>query len=262
MTSRMLPAIADNADYDIERCLPFVLAGQGAARLIFKLCHAFRRRGICSLFLDGSSEALHRDLQRCGAAFAFALDRDNRLVTAASKAWPFYDALACNDVGTSLRIAQRLPKAFSPGEEYEEDFYFLDILSKLSANPGNQDPMESELKAFGDFAETSGDPRFAVVAALVARDALKFGESMEALLQHREDEYARALEFEEVIEDEWATEGQFFVEGLSMVRMASLLGIETDDDYLFIPSLAIRTSTPEFSADSWREPFQSTGGVE
>jgi hypothetical protein len=196
-------------------------------------------------------------LQRAGAAFAAALEFNPELLSAASRAEPFYDALACQDLRTARRIASSLPRQLNAGEEYEEDYYFISMLATLLLEPTARNQINILLNAFSQFAMTSQDPRFNICDALVSRDSVLFADSMEHLLRKREYEFSQAAEFEELIEDDWATQGQFFVEGLAVLRFATMRGITTEDNYLFIPSIAIESTTADLSPDSWKEPLDS-----
>jgi hypothetical protein len=254
MTSAMLPVIQENAGYEIEQCLPFVVRQQGGSKLVYRLCRAYRRRGISALFLNGDAGELHRNLQRAGTAFAAMLERDSVIAAAASYAEPFFDAVAAHDFPTAERIAQRLSPAFTPGEEYEEDYYFLAILAAFLISPSDHTVSAQLLESFREFAASSGDLRFDVASGLVARDAAAFAAAMDRWLDQREAQWNKATASDNVIEDDWATEGQFFVEGLAVVRIAALLGIATEPDYLFIPSIAIETVADNLSPYSWRQP--------
>jgi hypothetical protein len=255
MNSRMLPAVLENAEYDIEHCLQFVVDGLGGAKLLFRLCNAYRRRGLCSLFLRGSAAALHQDLQRAGAAFAFALERDASFLRAASKAAPFYDAVSCRDQRVAEQIAALLPETPAPEEEYEEDHCFISVIACLVRRSGPADQLNRLLGVYRELAATSHDRRFEVCEALVTRSSDQFGIAMDHLLNEREDDVNQSFDFDEITEDEWATGSQFFVEGLATVRVAQMLGIRTDDNYLFIPSLAVESSAEDLSPMSWKQPF-------
>jgi hypothetical protein len=199
-------------------------------------------------------------LQRAGAAFAYALERRPGILSAAGKAAPLYDAIGARDLATARRIASAMPKQFTAGEEYEEDYFSIAILAALALEEASAIQLQALLTPFGELAAGSEDPRFDVCKALSFRDAKGFGAAMDRLLQTREQEYGQAIEFEEVVEDEWATEGQFFVEGLAMVRTAKILAMDIDQDYLFIPSLALEALATDVRPLSWQEPFNSLAG--
>ena len=54
------------------------------------------------------------------------------------------------------------------------------------------------------------------------------------------------------MEEEWATDGQVFVEGIALVKLARNLGLDTQAEYLFVPSLVLDRDAENPSPDSWR----------
>src|SRR5258705_3725100 len=105
MTSRFLPIIKANAQYDIDGTLPLVLNGNVPLSRVLVLCRNYRRRGIVSFFVEGLPRLLHVDLQRSGGAFLNSLKGAADNDKATSKAVPFFDAIACHDFETAPGIS-------------------------------------------------------------------------------------------------------------------------------------------------------------
>src|SRR5262245_36792036 len=122
MGSKTLSLIRANAAFDIDGTLPLVISGDASLERVRIFCRNLRRKGICSLFLEGLPQLLHRDLQRSGAAFLHVLISASDAEKVTSDAAPFYDAVACGDFDTARGISRHSRNTWNPNEEYEDDF--------------------------------------------------------------------------------------------------------------------------------------------
>src|SRR5262245_34873397 len=125
MTSRILPIIRANAEFDIAGTLPLLVRGAASLDRTKIFCRNLRRKGICSLFVEGLPELLHADLQKSGAAYLYALQSSEDAAKVTSDAGPFYDAIASGDNITARDISRRSRPTWNSNEEYEEDFLYV-----------------------------------------------------------------------------------------------------------------------------------------
>jgi hypothetical protein len=252
MTSAMLPIIRASAEFDIEQMLPLVITGKIQLERILGFCRNYRRRGICSLFWEGLPQLLHRDLQKSGAAFSYFLKTVRNTEKITSKAAPFFDALACRDFDTARELSRNSRHSWNQEEEYEDDFLYVFFVMKKFFLDGTDQEMWAILSRYEDLLDGADDARLDLCKSFLENDDSTFAEALNALITQHEEYYRRGIERDEILEEEWATEGQLFVEGLALVRLAEVQGFRTDRNYLFIPSIAIDHAPVGFDADSWK----------
>jgi len=254
MSSRFLTVLIDEASFSLAELAPRLRTRQANRVHALELCRQFRRRGIASLLLRGEARSLHRDLQRSGAAYAEYLTWASDEHKASSKASPFFDAVACGDGTAAALIASRTAVDPKLDEEYEDDFIYMRWLMGrfyLRQQDASLDMMLGRYEVLLDGAE---DARALICQALRRGDSEKFDTALQTLIQQREDDYASGIEADQILEEEWATEGKVFVEGLALLRLAAQLGLEIQRDYLFIPSLALRSAAASYAAAAWSNP--------
>jgi hypothetical protein len=245
--------LVDNALLDNEEdLLPLALSGRATLEEVLALCRNYRIAGLGALLLTGTARSFRLRLAQSGRAYAHHLAAAPESAKLGSKAEPFFDAVACGDAEGAADVARHARHGFAPGEEFEEDFSFPEYLMQrffLSAPTG---ACAALLDRWSAALQGSADARLDVCRALQARDAAAFDASLRAFVAQRSDEW-EALETSnrappEVIE----TEGQVFVEGLAVVRLARGAGLATDPEYPHIPSIGLDDEPLAFPADGWR----------
>ena len=253
MTSRFLPVFRDNADVEIEAVLP-VVAGAPTLDQVARLCRNYRRRGICGLFLEGLPRLLHADLRRSGTAWLYFLGAVGDDAKATGHGDAFFDAVACHDLTAAAEIARRSRTTWHEGEEIEDDYLYLRFLMQRAFLGASLAEMTATLDRYETVLEGVQDLRFGLCRALADGDAGRFDDSLRGLLAEREVFFREGAASEDILEEEWATDGQLFVEGLALVAIAERLGLPTAEDYLLIPSIARPSRPMAFDADAWRSP--------
>lgn len=254
MGSRFLPFIVSNASFVLNGTAPLLMSRSADRHRALAFCAQYRRRGIALLLQKGQGLLLHRDLQRSGAAYAAFLQWTDEQGRVASKAAPFFDAVACGDAVAAASIAKQTATSVQPDEEYEDDFLCMRWLMGrfyLRQDPG---ALAALLRRYEVVLDGAEDPRFLICQALQNGDASLFDGSLQALIDTREADYAAGIEAENIPEEEWATEGKIYVEGLALLRLAASLGLAVQADYRFIPSLAIGTQATSVDATAWSNP--------
>jgi hypothetical protein len=253
MTSRFLPVIVANALLDLHSELTKVAERRISFERILAFCRNYRRRGIGQFFLQGQPKVLHQDLQRSGAAFAYYLSWAAEMDKVTGKSMPFFDAVACGDTSSAARIASAARREWNREEEYEDDFLYISLLmTRFLSDPGQA---TARLMAEYERAlEGAEDARFKVCRSLVDGDAKGFEEGLQDLISARREYYREGVKRDEILEEESATEGQLFVEGVALVRLAMTSGLRVQRNFMFIPSLVFKESLSAYEESSWRAP--------
>lgn len=254
MTSAMLPIIRANAEYDLKNVSPFVIRGNMKKKFIDLMCRAYRTKGICSFLLEGSTQQLHMNLQKSGAAFLHYLMRAQDAEKITSRAKPFFDAVASGDFGNDRDIATYSRGTWNQAEEYEDDFLYVFFLIKKFFLNADEEECGGLIDDFERVVEGADSLRLDVCKAYSDQDEQSFDEALNSLILEHQDYYQGGFERDEILEEDWATEGQIFIEGLALVRLAERLGFYVQKDYLLVPSLARMEVKIAFGQDTWINP--------
>ena len=252
MSSRFLPAFINNATYVISDLLPAIIAERATFGEMLEFCQQYRRRGIARFLQTAETNLLQQDLQRSGSAFAAYLAREGGAGNVVSKAAPFFDAVASADTQAAVRISRLSALTPSLDYEYEDDFLYIRILMGRFFLGFDDVELSAMLKRYEELLDGSEDPKYTICESFLKARPEQFGEAFEQLITTRDEHYTAGVEAEEIIEEEWATEGKIFVEGIALVRLAVSAGVPVQKDYLFVPSLAVRAGSVGYASDSWK----------
>ncbi|MFY2561078.1 Imm49 family immunity protein [Corallococcus terminator] len=251
LSSEFLPVYVHNALGDASELLPDLRGGKASWRQALDFCGSLRLAGIGSLFLDGDSEGLLTRLAQSGRAFAFALSKLDDGSKRTSQCLPFFDAVAAGDFEGATRVARQARRHWAQGEEYEEDFLFVELLMQRFFLEAERSSCEALLVRYEQALQGTEDVRWGLVKALLEEDGAAFGAALSLYLSERRDRIQRQVKKERMPPELAVTEGYFSVEGLALVRLAERVGLETDEDYLHIPSTAREPLPASFREDSW-----------
>jgi immunity protein 49 of polymorphic toxin system len=254
MASKLLPVIRANALARLATAVPLLQHGKLGenGRFAELVVDLYRTVAICALLHDGSRAAFLENLQKSGAASAFALPRLAKGSVAASKLSGFFSAAACGDLETARAISKAAPDAWSSDLEHEDDFLYTRFLMELFCLGATKSRLQAIAERLGVVTDGEASPRREICEAMLARDAGRFEAGLELWLAERRDFYREHWECDQVTEDEWATDGQVFVEGIALVKLARKLGLVTQPEYLFIPAAVLERDVGNVSLESWR----------
>ncbi|MFP2930384.1 Imm49 family immunity protein [Pyxidicoccus sp. 3LG] len=236
MTSEFLPVFVRNALASSRMLLPRLQQGAASLEDTLACCQHLRIAGIGAFFLTGDPGALHGPLAQSGQAFATFLGQAEDGVKRTSRSLPFFDALAAGDDTTAATEARLSRHTWAEGEEYEEDFLFVEFLMQSFFLGASRETGERLLGRYEQVLQGAEDIRLPLCRALFERDSAEFDTALSTFLAERADGYEQRSEGEppEVL----ATEALLSVEGLGLVRLAERWGLQVEEDYLHVPSLA------------------------
>ena len=252
MASQYLSVFVQNALEENEELLQDVLTGRADVETLLTFCENFRLAGIGALFLGSAPKLFRQMLHYSGRAYAHSLGRAGLHTALTSKANPFFDAVGAGDFDAAALIAQVSRRDWVQGEEYEEDFLFVEFLMQrffLGATPQSGAAMLERYEASLQGAE---DCRLPMCHALLNRDSQAFNSALTTFLGEREELLTGLSDGGAVSDEVAATEGNLCVPGLALVKLAERDGLETEQDYLHVPSSARKGGLIAFSPDDWR----------
>jgi len=203
-----------------------------------------RAAAIISLLAKGNSDAYFHNLIRSGRCRLQYLQRlraagrsgDHH--QASARRGPFLDAVAAADFGMARQIAALSPVDWLRGHEYEDDYCFAQFLHGVIAAQRDQGAVENILLRFEKALAGRLDARLPCAQALLQRDQASFDAAFEALLAQRTKDIETEKARHKIEEPTLIAERQVYVEGLALLRIAERLGIATQSEYLYCPSLA------------------------
>jgi len=254
MTTLYLPLIRIDAFEQLTIMVPILERGKVGhnGRLCELVVWQYRIAGICGLLHDGSSREFLVNLQKSGAAYAYALPRLDESFLATSKSPGFFASAASGDEQSAHAISGLSRKTWNPDLEHEDDFLYTRFLMDLFYLGASENDLGVIVGRLEKITEGEDSPRREICRAMLAKNSEQFGEGLEDYILERRETYAEAWDSDEILEEKWATDGQVFVEGIALVKLAKKLGLETQAEYLFIPSLVLNSDVQNPSLDSWR----------
>lgn len=213
-------------------------------RLGLELAANFRALAIIALLIRGDSELFYQNLIRSGETRETYLqrlkqagiDKDHHQVS--GRCEQLLDAIAAGDFVLARRIASLSPTEWRPGHEYEDDYCYAQVLHRFVTEPPLEEEIPPLLSRFEAYLEGNPSARLAVCRALAQKDQDAFDESFDDLLDEQEDRIAAAKARGQMDDPIVVSQRRVFVEGLAILRLAEMCGLETQPEYRYCPSLA------------------------
>lgn len=248
-----LPMAELAAGIAVEKKLPDVLAGRGGRKVMTDFCAAWRRLAVSKLLLRGTPDDFFADLYKSGRAWLWYLERNPTPDDLTSQALPYLDALASNDLDGARGIAQRSRKAHQADDEYEEDFLYMRFLMDLITGPDVALP--PLLARYEQVLEGNEDFRLDACRALLAGDGVALDAALDAVMTEKKARAERLLAKDALNPDAAATTERVSVEGLALVRLATLRGVKVRQVHPLIPPVARKVERARHPAPlAWQHP--------
>lgn len=262
ISEHILEVARENSLYWLEKCLEGINQGTASQGGPYEeISYRYRVLAIVSLLLETDRKAFAHFLCKSGQAYLYLLELVERGASispesyCASHSDPFLDALAGGDIDTATAIARLSPDRHVEGIEYEDDFLRYRFLHRIVSEPENVQALRGLLDRWETVLEGVESPWREVSLALFLKSDDDFDKGMASLILHRKENLERWRKTTQYRNEIDATDGQIFVRGLGLLRIAEMRGIRTRPDYLYMPDLAripLGSSKPESGA--WRSP--------
>jgi hypothetical protein len=254
VSSHFLPVYGANADDEADElaaALAALVAGgaSGDARTLERLAKCRRIAGVAALLAEADIDTFRMRLADSARTWCDALERV-AVPGAASKCSGLFDALAVDDWETARRIATALRGvAWRPEAEYEEGWLYTQVLaSRLASGEDGAEDRRALLERYRELEGDAVDWRLEIAAALEQRDGAAFEAALEGLMLAERDDYAYLRERDALPPEELATLACVSVEGIALWRLGRRAGFALQEDYLFVPSLALQGVPPPIAA--------------
>ncbi len=235
----------ENPDYPIAQ-----LGG-----LSLEVSTKFRALAIVTLLTEGQPDLFHHNLIRSGRARQLYLERLRRENIesdhhrASGRYKPLLDLVAANDIERARVIISLSPRDMMNRHEYEDDYCYAQVMHSFVEGSRAEPEIPAFLNRLEEYLDGDPSARLAVCRALLERDNAAFEDAFESLLMEREVEIEQARERAQLEDVILAAEREVFVEGLAVLRLATMRGLSTQSDYRFCPSLARVPMTRPFPGE-------------
>jgi len=212
--------------------------------LSLSLSTKFRTLAIAAILAKSDTDLFYHNLIRSGICRQIYLHRvtkddlqsDHHYCS--GRLEPLLDAICGGDLTHARSITSLTPSEWYPEREYLEDFWYSRwIHYALSDHDSTR-----ELEVLKSNLETPIDElteiRIGVTESIAERDQQQFDGEFNQLLDHREQQIEKDIARGQFEDAEVVAQRLIYVEGLAILRIADHLGLETDLEYPFCPSLA------------------------
>ncbi|NVI96616.1 immunity 49 family protein [Myxococcus sp. AM009] len=265
-----LEVIRDDTLFSLGEALRSLRVGDareqsGEAYSTVALCH--RRLAFCALLAQADVGRFATHLCHSGRArlqflqLVAAGHGSEPLYRCASKAFSFIDALTAGQLDLAVEIARLEAGRSDPSHEYEEDFLLHHFLHRftMQLHAGVASELSGILDRWESVLQGKEDGYLMVCRALHARSALDFNQAMEGVIAERILTFKNKPRDEGPNDELRRTEGAIFMNGLALLRLAELCGLETFREYPTLPGMArVPLGGRLPPVDGWRAPLTGT----
>jgi Immunity protein 49 len=252
MPPTYLPLAVKSAAMLISKMLPDIIGGRPTLESALYLSEMYRRMAVGFLLMSGTPDAYYTHLFRSGRSFAYFLEITDDARKATSKAAPFLDAIACNDIQGATLIAELSRRQWNPDKEYEDDFLYVDFLMQKFFLRADRTALGRILDRYEVVLDGAEDFRLDLCKALLAETQRPFDNAIAAFVDDASARLQRLRKADELNPDEAATTVHVSTELLAWLRLAGGIGFTLQRNYPMAPEPAMmfgraRLPTP----DAW-----------
>lgn len=212
--------------------------------LSLTVCQKLRSIAIIALLSKGDPTLFAQNLIRSGRVRLAYLQRlrrervENDHHRASARVDGLMDTVAASDLGLGRRIVVASRSSWLRGAEYEDDFCYAQLIHRLVLQEPDEAAANALIEQFEKVLDGQTSARLDVCRALLNRDQAAFNEAFDNLIREQESQIAADKARYQLEEPEVMSQRLIFVEGLAVLRLATLHGLKTEPDYLFCPSIA------------------------
>lgn len=223
------------------------------------LVDAFQGLAISNVLLNYDAEQFRTNLvYAAGAQRQFRQvclrDQTSPLQTAISRTDALFCAVAARDHALTHDLVRLGATAWVPDGEYEDDFCYYAVLSRVVAPSasGNLPESDALTERFREVVGAETSARLGLCDALVDDDDRAFRDAFDALLVERET-WVEEMAPVRFMDPFFQTTRHIFVEGLALLAVADARGWPMDDRYAFCPEIARLAPTAQTPPDLFND---------
>jgi hypothetical protein len=259
MTSE-LDLTLENLDFELEVQLEHILTALDEQRLegeaIHALCATHRRLAIGRLLSALDLEGFRQQLHQSGRAYAFLLRGARQgyecdpYYRCQSRAEPFWDALAADDLNSAREIAAASLAPWQRSLEDESDHHYMGLMMQFLC-PGEVS-LEARLEAFQRSLPGLPTPRFEAGEALLRRDAGAFEAGLQALVDAYRRDFEELTLTASIVPEDAHTQAFVCIEAIGLLKLARLQGLAIPSELPLVPDVTLALPAHPFQEnDVW-----------
>jgi hypothetical protein len=252
MSSQFLSAFIENAAFDISLHVAALKGGKLDWVGLQQLCKAFRQRGVCSLLLNGESDAYFVNTMQSASACLYFSRQMHDEKRCLSQIEPIFDAICGGYWECARELAVLSPKAANLDYEYEDDYLYAKFLLEVSLIGAADETSRNTLDRYEVVSEGIDSPRLEVGRALLDHDEEAFHTNLYILLDDSAEKLEAKIDRNAMPEEEWSWQRYFSTEGLALIRIAMRRNIPVAADYPHVPEELIYGKSLPFDQEVWK----------
>jgi len=212
--------------------------------LALAISRKYRSLAIMTLVSKSNPKLFAQNLTRSGRVRLTYLERlrregvENDHHSASARIDGLLDALAASDLNLCRQLIAATRFTWLENSEYEDDFCYAQLIHRLVLQEKEETGATALINQFERVLDGKPSARLDVCRALLSRDQPAFDEAFDNLIHEREAKIEADKARFQLEEAEVLSQRLIFVEGLAVLRLATLYGLQTESDYLFCPSIA------------------------
>ena len=255
MSALNLDIALGNIQYRLRKYSAEIKQSGPDAKLLLEMSALYRQYGCGALLLEMDADAFFHALYKSAKLYWYLLEQHDshpkldKYYLCKSRGVPLFDAMACGELTLARQIGKKSTSTWNEGLEYEDDFHYFDVLGVLLNEPIEYYLLEKKLKVFEASLEGVDSPRFQMCIALGSGDAIAFNKALQGMTTAWSEAIKKRRESESIDPYFDKTEAHIFVEGIALVKLAKYLGMRMTNEYWYVPSIALESSSIPFPKD-------------
>jgi hypothetical protein len=212
--------------------------------LSLAVCQKLRSLAIMALTSKGDQILFGQNLTRSGRVRLAYLQRLRREAveddhhSASARIDGLMNGLAASDLELAKEIVTASRTSWLQGAEYEDDYCYAQLIHRLVSQENGEIVANALIEQFERVLDGQPSARLDVCRSMLNRDQAAFDEAFDNLIHEQEAKIAADKARFQLEEPEVMSQRLIFVEGLAVLRLATLRSLKTEPDYLFCPSIA------------------------
>ena len=248
MSSEFLDSYIENSASDIEETVPELLQKVDFDTAI-ELSFYYRQNASCQYLLTGNTTAFVDNMHRSAGSFLYFLQTSKEQDKRTSENEPYFDAIVGGFMKTVGQMAKYSRSSCNFDYEYEDDFLYTHFLLSYFFREADGQKILSDYEAV---LEGDDDVRFDLCKSFFEKDPDMFNDKFEQFLVERDENMIKMISRETVGEDIWSWSKYISMEGLALLKLASLLNFKTNTNYKQIPEGLRYLPETEFNSNLWQ----------
>jgi hypothetical protein len=212
-------------------------------KLSLEVSNKFRVLAIVTLVTQGESDFFYHNLIRSGRSReAYLLRLRQEGISdhhgCSGRYESLLDAVAAGDLPLARHIADLSPGEWQEQHEYEDDYCYAQCLHRFIRAEPPRDQLDTLFGRWAVYLDGKDTARLNVCQALSTQEQKAFEEAFEALLDEQQAKIGADKERGQFEDPSVVAQRRVFVEGLALLRLADIRGLNTQQEYRYCPSLA------------------------